>query len=484
MILVKRTLPVFLEYRLFERTRHVPRTYRPAGDSTDRAWALPGPIVASSAWAPSPELVPLTQPPLAAMPPPDLGTEEVPGSGVLGPASTQYASAYPYLWWVRAEYLMWWVKNGPAPPPLVTSGPATAALPAVLGQPGTEVILGGRPINYPTSSGGRWTFGSWFDLHQHNGFEVTGLYLGQPTQTLTAASNPTGTPILGRPFTAVGIDPQQFPTLQNGPSVDYAAFPNRFAGNVNVTSHSHLCGLEVQYVHNWVPWKEFGWGSGVYRMDLLAGVRHLDLLEDLGVNQNSILLPDGVANFQAQPSSAPNALLVNDQFTTRNMFYGGEVGANRVRMGRLFLEPYRQGGRGRDQGDGDYQWSIHAPSARGDFAYRGALLANPNIVAGGLLATATNIGRYSRNEFTVVPELGINFGYQLHQQVRLFVGYTFVYWSNVVRPGNQIDTVVNVTQVPIHPTFGPLVSPAQPAPLLNETNFWAQGINFGLEFRF
>ena len=287
------------------------------------------PIPASSLLPGTPESVPMP-PPLPGMPPPEPGLEEVPGSGVLGPASTQEGSAYQYLWWVRGEYLMWWVKNGPAPPPLVTSGPATAARPAVLGQPGTDVVIGDRPINYPTSAGGRWTFGSWFDLHQQTGFEVTGFYLGQPTQTVTAASNGTGQPILGRPFFAVGINAQQFPNLRNGPTVDYAAFPNLFAGSVNVTSHSRLWGLDILYVHNLVPWTEYGKGgscSGVYRLDLLAGMRHLDLLEDLGINQNSNILSGGIANFQGPEVFTPNAILVNDQFTTRNLFYGAAVGA-------------------------------------------------------------------------------------------------------------------------------------------------------------
>jgi hypothetical protein len=68
--------------------------------------------------------------------------------------------------------------------------------------------------------------------------------------------------------------------------------------------------------------------------------------------------------------------------------------------------------------------------------------------------------------------------------VRVFTGYNCMYWSRVVRPGNQIDTTVNLTQVPIHPSFGPLVGPAQPTVPLTQTDFWAQGIQFGLELRY
>jgi hypothetical protein len=54
------------------------------------------------------------------------------------------------------------------------------------------------------------------------------------------------------------------------------------------------------------------------------------------------------------------------------------------------------------------------------------------------------------------------------------------YVSNVIRPANQIDPTANTTQLLGTP---PLFGPARPMPLFNQTDFWAQGITFGLEFR-
>ncbi|MEI8380327.1 MAG: BBP7 family outer membrane beta-barrel protein [Planctomycetota bacterium] len=102
---------------------------------------------------------------------------------------------------------------------------------------------------------------------------------------------------------------------------------------------------------------------------------------------------------------------------------------------------------------------------------------------GGLLALPTNIGSYSRDQFSVVPEVGLNVGRQLTDNVRVYVGYTLIYWSSVVRPGDQIDPVINPTQLPTPTGPGTLVGPARPAFAFHDTDFWAQGINFGLEFR-
>jgi hypothetical protein len=110
----------------------------------------------------------------------------------------------------------------------------------------------------------------------------------------------------------------------------------------------------------------------------------------------------------------------------------------------------------------------------------------PVVVAnGGLLALPSNIGRFDRNRFAVVPEVDLNVGYQITPYVRAFVGYTFLYWSNVARPGDQIDRVINPAQLPTTPVTGAQTfGPARPAPLLRDTDFWAQGINFGVEVRF
>ena len=64
--------------------------------------------------------------------------------------------------------------------------------------------------------------------------------------------------------------------------------------------------------------------------------------------------------------------------------------------------------------------------------------------------------------------------------IRAYVGYTFLYLSNVSRAGSQIDPVVNSSQIPP----GTLMGAARPAFIRQDTDFWAKGINFGLEIRF
>jgi hypothetical protein len=75
--------------------------------------------------------------------------------------------------------------------------------------------------------------------------------------------------------------------------------------------------------------------------------------------------------------------------------------------------------------------------------------------------------------------------YDLTPRWQAFVGYDCLYWNQVVRPGNQIDRNVNTSQNVLYSgTGGVLAGPAAPAPLFNRTDFWAQGVNFGIEFRY
>jgi hypothetical protein len=49
-----------------------------------------------------------------------------------------------------------------------------------------------------------------------------------------------------------------------------------------------------------------------------------------------------------------------------------------------------------------------------------------------------------------VPEAGIDVGYQLTRHLRAKAGYTFIYWTDVVRPGDQIDPTTNNSLVLRH----------------------------------
>ena len=70
------------------------------------------------------------------------------------------------------------------------------------------------------------------------------------------------------------------------------------------------------------------------------------------------------------------------------------------------------------------------------------------------------------------------------RHLKVFAGYSLLWVNTVARAGEQIDPVVNVSQFPIRSGNGPLAGPARPAFDFHATDFWAQGVSFGLEMRY
>ena len=109
----------------------------------------------------------------------------------------------------------------------------------------------------------------------------------------------------------------------------------------------------------------------------------------------------------------------------------------------------------------------------------GSTTTAAGVSSGGLLALPSNMGVHNADQFSVIPELGMTLGYNLTCHLRATLGYTFIYWSSVSRPGDQIDLNVSPSQFP-----PPTASSEKPAFVQHTSDFWAQGVNVGLDYRF
>jgi hypothetical protein len=94
------------------------------------------------------------------------------------------------------------------------------------------------------------------------------------------------------------------------------------------------------------------------------------------------------------------------------------------------------------------------------------------------------MGRYSRSQFSVVPEGTLTLGAQLAPWCRATVGYNFLYWSDVARAGDAINNNVDRFVIPVDQHYGMGTAPSQPAYNFHNTDYWAQGVTFGLHFSY
>jgi hypothetical protein len=351
-------------------------------------------------------------------------------------------------------------------PPLVTTGPETDAFPGALDQPNTVILFGNHGLDHDSFSGLRLNAGAWLDGDGLVGVEVGGFVLERRTVGFAARGDANGQPFLATPFvSALTGNENVYFISQNFANPDITAL---LTGGVSVFSATRLWSWEVNGVANLA--RGGGWAA-----DLLAGFRQVSLREDLSyVNAASNIAEGGAAEFEGTTLAPGFTVTALDKFRTANLFDGGQVGA-RIdrRWGLLAL---------------DVVGKVALGSMHQSVAIRGQTTTDAPLpvtqAVGGIFAQASNSGNHSRDVFAVVPEVGVNLGVNLTANLRARVGYTFVYLSSVVRPGDQIDRTINTNAVPIDPNFGAPGGPNRPALEMKSTGFWAQGLNFGLEFTF
>jgi hypothetical protein len=345
---------------------------------------------------------------------------------------------------VSAEALMLWFKSAPSAP-LVSTG--------TLDGPSTRIVLGGEDLNTNPNPGFRVTAG--YGLTDRWGVEGSFFYVPtRRTSRTVASSGLPGSTDLFIPFFNVLNPP--------GEDATQLSSAGEFSGRATETLRTSLLGAELNATMR-VPM------AGPLRLDAIGGFRYLRLRDSYTFTTDSPNVPP----------SRPDIFNTRDEFDATNNFYGLQVGARaRVDWGRLFLGGVVKVALGAMVESVD----IDGHLVTNDFNNFGP----PQTFAGGYFALPTNIGNHTRSKFAVVPEAGLTLGYQITPQVSVFAGYTFLYASNVVRAPQQINRSINPSQAPaisgaLPPT---LIGPAQPSFRFDSSDFWAQGLNAGVAFRF
>ncbi len=395
--------------------------------------------------------LPATGAPVTSTPMGDCGTQYVPP--LEGMDMPMFATAGAPRMQLSAEFLAWRTR-AMADVPLLTTFP-----PGNLGMlPGAPVVVSTGDLDDRSRYGFRVGGVYWLDCCASYGIDARFFYLGDTSRdrVVDSGTPPGNVTPLFRPFTAA-VGTGLFPFSE------VVAFPTLFSGVFEASSRSNFWGGEINYRDNL-------WCGCNYRTDLIAGFRYLNLDENLTVVERVLTLQT------EQPLGFPPGTrrLTVDRFDTDNDFYGGQVGTvTQFRRDRMTL---------------DVRASVALGVTHQELNIDGSTaLTLPNgptvVAAGGLLALNSNIGRYTRDEFSVVPEVGVTLGYQVTDHMKAFVGYNYLYWTNVLRPADQIDTVINPNRIPFFLPPGGTMDPARPTALLRNSDFWAQGITAGVEYR-
>ncbi len=300
--------------------------------------------------------------------------------------------------WTRFEVLAWWVKDTPLPAPIVTATDAGG---------NTQTVVGGHSAGFGAFAGIRFGLGAWFDEHNNYGFETIFFSLERRHNNQGVFSDGNGNPSIGLSYASATPG-------QTGEFIQPLSTAGTFAGNVLVSSTLTMWGAEINGVICAVR-------VGGLELTGLAGFRYVHLNENLYISSASSDIASG------------DFIVLNDQFSTHNDFYGGQIGARVNWHGqRWSLDATGKLALGGTQ---------QAVNIQGD-SFSSASGAFP----GGFYAQPSNIGHYSAAQFGIIPSLELKLSYEFTPAWRLFIGYDFMYWNQVVRPGNQLDRNVNLTQ--------------------------------------
>jgi hypothetical protein len=398
------------------------------------------------------------------------------------------------IWYVRGEYLLWWFE-GASVPPLVIQG--TPQPPDTFVEDPVPTIYGkGRILSDPRS-GYRIQLGYWFDDYGRLG--IGGDYVGFGTINEHFVNSPETQTISN----TIGVGRPYVDAVTGQPSFEKVTYPGGIQGTVDVDSSSEfqMAGIHIRrnlccssscdpQCGDCVTCGTGGgctgggcstgcslfpfFNGGTRHVDVIYGFRWASLNENLAIQENLVAIDQDSSVYPFPPNANDgDTFVVNDGFSTSNRFTGGELG--------LIWDWEKR------------RWSleIQARLAIGNTAQQarvsGSTLVNgeSDDVDGGLLAQATNIGTYQRNQLSVIPQIGFTGGYNLTDRLRVTTGYTFLYWSRVVRPGDAIDPGLEVDpsllpgadpvddRIPLHPQF-----------VFRDTALWAHGINAGLDYRY
>ncbi|MDX1944435.1 MAG: BBP7 family outer membrane beta-barrel protein [Pirellulaceae bacterium] len=345
--------------------------------------------------------------------------------------------------WGSAEALLWWAKGTHAPP-LVTTSPQGTPQSAAGVLPGADILFGSTHLGDDVQLGGRLTLGVWLD-EEHNVAVASRFYgTGGDTKQFRASSD--GNPILARPFYNVLLDQ---------PDALLIAFDDPMGtdivdGDINIKFRNQNFLAAESYLQLMMHRDQRT------RVDAVAGYQFTRLDDGLIVDTTQILRQLGNTQIDLQ-----------DRFIAHNEFHGGMIGL--------------RGQMARGAWAFDVLGKVGIGISRQTVNIDGSVFVNGvQQPSGGLLALPTNIGEYDRGKFIFIPEFTANLKYYATPNLSFHVGYSILMWSNVVLSADQIDLGVNPSQF----ITGNLVGPARPTFDFQDTTYWMQGINFGMNFDF
>jgi hypothetical protein len=407
---------------------------------------------------PQPDLETLPKPTPVRMPPAETPLPGVVSSTVFVDTALPAPSGVVS---VDAEALLWLIPN--------RRPPSGLAVPDALGAASSGAFnsLGDEHLNRHMVPGARVALGYWWMSDNPwvpggrlpmLGVETRFLFVGERSVSFTDDRSPT----LVRPFFNLNTG------MESGVVV---ATPGLATGFLSATASERIWGSEVNLWSN----LHFDWPGTTCSIEGMVGVRYLELNEGIQIVRSSVFAANPVG-FPDFAFLAGNRITEQESIAGQNRFVGGQVGVRaNVMFDCAILTTQLQ------LAAGDTNERINFQGAQRRILPTGQSIVSP----GALFALPSNIGNHCRDEFTLMPEIGVKLAFPINEHLTLAAGFSTLYWSRIARPGQQVDRSVDVTQIPSFPGAAAAMPTglARPSVPFNQTDLWLMGISVSAEFK-
>jgi hypothetical protein len=393
----------------------------------------------------------------ASDPPPPPGTplnsfSMTPTPPEFAPDPPAAANEYHPRWEFSAE-LMYFLFRPPSPGfPLATSGVVTDTVPGALGQPGTTILSDASTFRETPHAGGKLNAMYWLTCDPEAMGIQASYFLSEAAANRFNASNQGNysDPVLARPF---------FNAALGREDADPRAVPGAMSGNININFLTRLQGGEVNFVYNLTSYTHTG-----PSLFFLVGPRYMRLDDLYYSNETATDLPPAPAN----------TFNIQDNFTTSNTFLGAQIGTQfRYRWEGVTFDLFTK-----VAGGNNHQTvSINGFTSVTDQNTGQVVTGNQ-----GLYAQPSNIGSFSHNTFSLIPELSLKVAVDITPTIKLTAGYGYLYMTHAALSAEQLDRNINIQPIGAPSQVGPAF-PIRPTSI-NQTNFWANYFSVGLELVF
>lgn len=338
--------------------------------------------------------------------------------------------------WFGGEYLLWRIHDA-SPPDLAALFAAT----------GVNASTGLDSSN--ARSGFRITGGVWFDDSHCCGLEASFFFMDMK-RSFSAAST--------QDVFQAGVSniPSRIVTnlpVDTGADLD----PGDLLTSVTTgTSYFRLWGIEANF-------RRTVWWIGGLSVDVLAGFRNLNLDETVTLAGDFTFMEPNPDEAVPGPEDGRTVHMSTlDTVETHNQYYGGQVGASCTwHCYRLTVDALAKFGVGGTAQQISAGGQTFQSAGLIEPTVGAALVTRPAATLPGGILSSTPLTTTNRIRVSVVPELRASLGYQVTNNINAFVGYNFIWWTNVAIPGDQSSTSTSGSR-----------------------DIWFQGLDFGVLCKF